>query len=162
MLDMSPRRILCAALLVAGPALPGTPVSATSEIGALHLAFAKPVRLRKLAATLYLSYAEPQRDDAGALSCAVLPMGAAGRLAAKGTLRLRLSGATAGAPWESSSLAATLDGRGEARFTASEMEELAGEAPPGTSIELVEIVLAGGKGKRVSTLTVDCAREEAE
>lgn len=159
---MKHRAAASSALLLAALAAAGGPAHAASEIGALHVAFEKPVRMRRLAARLYLSYTEPEPKAADALSCAVLTMGATRKLAARGTLTLRLSGVAATEPWESSSLKASLDDRGEARFTAEEIAELAGEAPSGASIELVEIVLAGGKGKKVSTLTVDCAREEVE
>lgn len=131
---------------------------AAAEIGALHLALQKPVAMRRLEATLYLSYAGESRD----VACAALPVGAGGRLPARGRMRLSLLGDGAPTPWRSAALARTLDDRGEARFPAAEIAALAGAAPAQARIDLLEVVLKGGKGKKVSALTLDCALEAAE
>ena len=138
-----------------------------AEITALHLELDKPIPMRRAEATAYLPWVEPLAEpdpegESGALlSCAVLPTGARGRQVGTGELHLRLLGERGDEPWESSSVVEGLDARGEASFGIAEIAGLADEAPGGTSIELFEVVWRGGRGKKVASVTIDCAAEAA-
>jgi hypothetical protein len=153
--------LLVIAALVAPAAADG------AEIGAAHLVYEKPVKLKKLEATLYLSYADQATKSdpvtrARRVECAVAVVGTRKPLTATGRVELRLLGAVqgSGAAWRSSSRSAEVDADGQARLDAAAILELASEAEAARAEpELIAIAFSGGKGKKVSTVTIDCLRE---
>ncbi len=155
--------------LVAVVAAPGA--LAAVEISATYRVFEKSVKMKRIDATLYLSFADQtgRRDSLARprrVECAVAAAGSRAELRARGRLDLRLVGRErggAGAPWASSVLRAELDEEGRVSFEASELEKLVAEAQAAEAeIELLKIDYAGGKGKKVVALAVDCLREPAE
>lgn len=138
-----------------------------AEIGAAHLVYEKPVKLKKLEATLYLSYADQARKSdpvtrARRVECAVAVVGTRRPLTATGRIELRLLGAVqgSGAAWRSSSRSAEVGDDGQVHLDAAAILELASEAEAARAEpELIAIAYSGGKGKKVSTVTIDCLRE---
>jgi len=140
---------------------------AAAEISALHLEFDKPVPMRRAEVVVYLSWREsavgpdPGGESEELLACAVLPSGARGREPGTGELRVRLLGEQAGESWASRFVVRDLDARGEVGFEGAEIGALADEAPAGTALDLFEILWRGGRGKKIASVTIDCAVEVA-
>ncbi len=161
-----PKHLLAALALVAAVAPPGA--LAAAEISATYRVFEKPVKMKQIDATLYLAFADQtgKRDSLSRprrVECAVTAAGGRGELPVRGRLDLRLVGQERGAPWASSILAAALDREGRSSFEAPELDELVAEArAAGAEVELMKIGYAGGRGKKVFALAIDCLREPAE
>ena len=161
---LPPLAVLAAVLWLRPVALGAT------EFGATHLVFERPTGMKKVAATLYMSVVDRslESDEPGnrrRLRCAVAAMGKNGPLAARGEVGVRLRGeaGSALATWQGSELVEPLDGRGEVEFDDEAILALVDEASAaGAKPELFSIEFDGGKGKRVTQVTVDCIQEPVD
>lgn len=141
-----------------------------SEISATHVVFEKPVKMKKADTFLYLPLLDQSRksDSAGRdrlIDCRVFAESAAGPLVVKGRLKLRLLGEVTGsaASWRSSVATELVDGDGRARFQAAAVHALIEEAETSNAEALLMwLEFDGGKGKKVTRLTVDCENREGE
>jgi len=165
-MPVQPYLMPAAIFLFAGFSLPPAPLSA-SEIGATHLVYEKAVKMKKADVTLLLSFADQSRPSdtllrPRALNCLVIARGKSGPLPAKGKLVLQVLGSRLSAPWESRAVSATAED-GAASFNADDILGLVDEATAdGANPELFRIRFDGGKGKKVSSLTMDCLHEDGE
>lgn len=133
---------------------------AAGEIVTGHLVFEKSVKMKKLDATLYVPFEEGE-----GMSCGVIARGKNGRLPASGSFRLRLVGeqVDGSSPWEGRTVSAAIDDTGHAVFAGEEIAELASEAgAQGAEVALHRVELVGGRGGRVTELTLDCFRDGEE
>jgi len=139
-----------------------------SEISATHLVYQKPVKMKRVDPSLFLPFLDQSRKSDSLnrprqVNCAVFAEGKSGPLRVKGTFRLRLLGRVArtAAPWESTVVVGSVDGSSEFMFGADDILGLVSEATAaGAGVELFRIDFDGGKGKKVTVLTMDCLHED--
>jgi hypothetical protein len=139
------------------------------EFGATHVVFEKGTKLKKVETSLFMpvldqSVRGDELGDQRTLRCTVSAMAKGGLLPAKGAVILGLQGPTASAtPWRSAVLRETLDERGDVMFDPDSILGLVDEAiAAGAAPDLFEIRFDGGKGPKVSQVTVDCLHELVE
>lgn len=162
------RAVLLPALFVAAGLCPLPASLGATEFGATHLVFEKTTAMKKVTASLYMSIVDRsvKNDEPGnrrRLRCAVAAMGKRGALPARGAVVLRLQGESGGASWQGSGLIEPLDSRGEAEFDDDAILDLVDEASAaGARPELFSITFDGGKGKKVTRITVDCIQERVD
>lgn len=139
-----------------------------SEIGATHLVYEKAVKMKKVDASLFLPFLDQSRRTDNTqrgrqVHCAIFAQGKRGALPVKGKIRIRLLGSRAAAPWESTSVISPVDDSGGAGFNVSDILALVNEAGAANAgIELFAVDFDGGRGKKVTTLTMDCLHEESD
>ncbi|MDX1501369.1 MAG: hypothetical protein R3325_03325 [Thermoanaerobaculia bacterium] len=155
-------------ILAALVAMTATRPAPAVEISTTHHVLEKPAKPKKVDATLYLPFLDQARRDSASrprrVECAVTTRGARGPLPGTGRLDLALVGATGtGAAWRGALLPAALDTSGRAVFEAGDLDALLDAAlSAGVEPELIEVTFAGGRGKRIETVTIGCLREPAE
>jgi hypothetical protein len=141
-------------------------ISNGSEVAATHLVYEKAVKMKKVDAFLFLPFLDQSRKSDNPqrprqVDCSVFGEGKSSQLPAKGRFRLRLLGRTGtSSPWQSQELSASLDETGQGSFATDEIQNLV-QAAGDAEIELIRIEFDGGKGKKVSSVTVDCIHYEA-
>lgn len=141
-------------------------ISNGSEVAATHLVYEKAVKMKKVGAFLFLPFLDQSRKSDNPqrprlIDCSVFAEGKNGQLSAKGSFRLRLLGKTGSSTsWQSPELSAPLDETGQGSFATDEIQNLVQAAGDG-EIELIRVEFDGGKGKKVSTVTMDCVHLEA-
>lgn len=129
-----------------------------AETHVVRLVFEKSAKMKKIDATLYLSFRSAEQ---GALRCGVVARGRGGAIPAAGSFALRLIGeSAAGAVWEGRAVSSPVDDNGDAWFDADEIAGLAAEAPGGAEIRWAEVGFKGGRGGKATELTVDCLPQE--
>jgi hypothetical protein len=140
----------------------------SAEIAATHLVFEKPVKMKKADTFLFLPLVDQSSksdsiDRDRLISCRVFAESKGGPLVVRGSLRLQLIGEVnaTGAFWQSETASQPIDADGRARFQPAAILELVDEARSDRAeARLTRIDYRGGKGKKVSKLTVDCENRE--
>lgn len=164
------KSVFPAAPIVAVALCFGAGALSATEYGATHLVFQKTTKMKKVAASLYLSFLDQtvKNDSPEAprrVRCAVATSGKGGPVPAIGKLIVHLRGEVADSsiPWQSRSLTESIDERGEARFEDEAILGLVADAnADGAEPDLFRIDFDGGKGKKVTQATVDCVHESVE
>ena len=159
---------VAAVCLAAAGISPAT--ASASEIGATHVVFEKPVKMKKADTVFYLPLVDQSRksDNPRAsrlIDCRAIAEASRGPLPVTGKFRLRLIGKENGsdAVWTSPAATASLDGDGRARFQPGALADLVSLADSaGAVARLMQIEFDGGKGKKVARLTIDCENREGE
>lgn len=158
-----------AALLLFAASVATSSTSA-AEISATHVVFQKATKMKKADTFLYLPLVDQSRkaDSATAdrlVDCRVFAESSRGPLTVKGNFSLRLLGEDKGseASWRSSVITAPVDSDGRGTFGSAAIADLVGQAgSAGAEARLMRIEFDGGKGKKVTRLTLDCANLEGE
>lgn len=155
-------RIQAVAVLAAAvTALAAAGGATATEIVAARLVFEKSVKMKKLDATLYVPFA----PGSGGLHCGVVTRAKGGRIDAGGSFLLRLVGESSqgSETWESGLARATLNGFGEAEFSAEQVAGLAAEADADRAdARFYRVDFDGGRGGKVDEVTVDCLLERGD
>lgn len=167
---MKPSTLIPFALLTAASSVLLTPAARASEIAATHLVFEKAVKMKKANAFLFLPLLDQSRrsdvpDGSRLVDCRVFAEGKTGPLAVKGAFRLQLTGELSGTaePWASDRITRPVDADGRGTFQPVDLLSLVDDAlTDGIDARLLRIEFDGGKGKKVTRLTVDCENREAE
>ncbi len=132
-----------------------------SQVGRTDLAFEKRIAMKKIEASLTMSFENQARPrdrlaDPRRVWCSVTTRGTRAARVAKGELRLRLTGIDP-APWESRALQAALGADGSVIFGEDEIGQLVDEATAaGATIRDFEVTFDGRRGGKVTELTLDC------
>ncbi len=156
-----------AAVVCAGNLLTQPGLLFATEFGATHLVFEKATKMKKIKASLYMSFLDRsvKTDTASAgrrLRCAVASFGKRGPLTVGGKLLVRLLGEERGnfSSWRGTVLSEAVDAQGEARFDQETISGLVAEAfEDNVDLTGFRIDFVGGKGKKATQVTLDCVHE---
>ena len=153
-----------------GESLSGPGTFRGSEISVVHLVLEKPTKMKKVEAALFMSCLNQslkgdKPHDLRRLGCLVTAKGKNGSLKTKGKLLLRLLGRrlTTSTAWQSRAAVMPLNKAGGADFGVQAILDLISDATAiGVEPEVFEITFDGGKGKKVTELTIDCLHKSVQ
>ena len=145
-----------------------SPRLTASEIAATHVVFEKATKMKKADTFLYLPLvAQSTKSDSPSarrlVDCRVFAEGKAGPLPVRGALRLELLGeiVDSSGQWTSDRITVPIEAGGKASFQPDEILSLVDQAQTDKAApRFMRIAFDGGKGKKVSRLTVDCENRE--
>ena len=133
-----------------------------TQVSTASLSHAKAVRMKKLEATLVMSFKNQARKKDPApsrrsVTCSLSTTGKKGAVAPKGRLLLSLAGTQSGAVWTGRSITGSLDRQGETAFDAEDIKALVEEATGASaSVERMVVVYDGAGGKKITHTELDC------